>query len=211
MGTVFSGMIVEMKTVLATLLFFVSFSGVTQAAFLHEPVRVSDVPVLTTVAGETIYGTLAGFPHTFTFTTTEETPFSMQVSMSGKAEINDVSLILVKQEKRGVSEVGRLEGKKAEWVDAYNITRAITFAEGPKLEYVLEPGTYKFEVSSPENSRGYRLVIGEGDSSVFKELSMARDVFDVSTFSIVLSPYVFVFLFFVLFTSYRMYKKKYVS
>ena len=204
-------MIVEMKTVLATLLFFVSFSGFAQAAFLHEPVRVSDVPVLTSVAGETIYGRLADFPHTFTFTMAEETPFSMQVSMSGKEVIKDVSLILVKQEKRGVSEVGRLEGKNTEWKESYNIARAITFAEGSELEYMLEPGTYKFEVSSPENNRGYRLVIGEGDASIFKELSMIRTVFGVSTFGMIFSPYVFIFLLGLLFIGYRMYKKRYDS
>lgn len=210
-GVVLSGMIVEMKTIFATLLFFVSFSSVTQAAFLHEPARVFDIPVLTNVTAETIYGTLSGFPHTFIFTAIEETPFSMQVSMLGKEEFRDVSLILVKEEKRGVSEVGRLEGKKSEWIQDYNFARAVTFAEGSELTYVLEPGTYKFEVSSPENNRGYRLVLGEGDSSVFKELSMTREAFGISPLSLVFSPYVFIFLLAGLFIGYRKYKKKYVS
>jgi len=201
-----------MKFLLSLMIAFVSFSATTHAAFIHEPAAVIDVPVLTNFTDETIYGTLSGFPHTFSFTTLQEVPFSMQVSMSEKEESRDVSLILVKEEKRGVSEVGRLDGKKSEWVENYNIARAVTFVEGSALSYTLEPGTYKFEVSSPENNKGYRLILGEGDSSVFKELAMVRSVFGLSSFSIVFSPYIFIVFFLgAVFIGYRKYKKKYVS
>jgi len=202
-----------MRLLLTSLLLFVSISGVSQAAFLHEPLRAVELPVLTTFEHETIYGVLAGFPHTFTFTTLEEVPFSMQVAMSEAEENQDVSLILVKEEKRGVSEVGRLDGKISEWILNYDIARAITWAEGSKLTYTLEPGTYKFEISSPENNRGYRLVLGAGDPTIYSELSMVRTVFGAGSLSMLLSPYVFGFILIptILYFWYRNSKKKYVS
>jgi len=162
----------------------------TQAAFLHEPTNVSDVPKIETVLGETIYGKLTDFPHTFTFFISEETPFSARVSMDSTEPVHDVSFILVKQEKRGVSEVGRLTGKNTAWTKHYDLWRAVAFMEGEVFTTTLEQGIYKFEISSPENNRGYRLLLGEGDSQTFKEMSLVRRVFDVHSLSILLSPFV---------------------
>jgi len=176
----------------------------TQAAFLHEPRNVSEIPKLETISGETIYGTLASFPHTFTFFVTEETPFSALVSMDSAEEAHDVSFLLVKEEKRGVSEVGRLYGKEITWTKKYDVWRAVTFTQGEEFSATLEPGVYKLEVSSPNNDRGYRLVLGEGDSAVLKELSLTRRSFKVHPLSIFLSPFILIPLIFgLLYGTYR--------
>lgn len=204
-------MIIEMKAILTTIFFFISFSTVAQAAFLYEPLSDFDVKKLTDIQNETIYGILDGAPHTFTFSVREKMTLSIQVSVSEKEEDKDVSLILVKQEKRGVSEVGRMSGKNSEWIKEYSPTLAVTFIEGSELVYALDAGVYKIEVSSPNNDRGYRLVLGKGKPSFFSEIFTARKVFGLSVFSSIFSSYIVSFLLIVFgFIGYRKYKK-YVS
>ncbi len=205
-------MIVTMKRIITmcALLFLFTVQAVS-AAYITTPKDTFDIPTLKNIAGETIYGKLTGFPHTFTFAVSEETPFSMQVSVDGAQEVKDVSLILIKQEKRGVSEIGRMTGKDAQWVTQYDVWRAVTFANAPVKEFTLAPGTYRLEVSAPENNRGYRLVLGEGDASAIKELFMVRKVFDVGVLSMMLSPF-FLGVFVLLGVGLFYYKrKKYAS
>jgi hypothetical protein len=172
--------------------FFLATASSVQAAFLYQQEIPAEKYELTDIAGETIYGVLDNAPHTFTFAVTETTPFSMQVAMSPHLKIHDVSLILVKQEKRGVSEIGRSDTSQEQWQPKYDFLRALVLLWGQKQEYLLQPGIYTFEVSSPENNRGYRLVIGKGDTSLYKELRYARTVFEVDLLSILFSPLIFV-------------------
>ncbi len=175
------------------LLFFSVLPSFADAAFLYQPQTQNEVMELQDVNAETVYGKLDGSPHTFTFAVSEETPFSMQLTLSPHQKINDVSMILVKQEKRGVSEIGRSNTKdKEQWNARYDFLRAVVLLWGKKYEYTLEPGIYTFEVSSPENNRGYRVVLGDGKTSPYKELRYVRSVFEVDKLSIVFSPLVFV-------------------
>ncbi len=199
------------KILLFTLFLFGFNVALVQAAYITQQESTFDIPTLKSVTSETIYGNLSGFPHTFTFAVSEETPFSMQVSMYAGDETKDVSLILIKQEKRGVSEVGRVSGKDVLWSAEYDIWRAISFAYAPKQSYTLQPGTYRLEVSSPENNRAYRLLLGDGDSSLPKEIFTVRKVFAVSPWSALLSPFVFGFIALTLGLLYYRKKKKYVS
>ena len=104
-----------------------------------------------------------------------------------------------------------MTGKDAQWVTQYDVWRAVTFANAPVKEFTLAPGTYRLEVSAPENNRGYRLVLGEGDASAIKELFMVRKVFDVGVLSMMLSPF-FLGVFVLLGVGLFYYKrKKYAS
>ena len=200
----------KMSFLLVALSFMFGIQSVS-AAYITQPKDAFEIPVLTKIAGETIYGQLENFPHTFTFGVAKETSFSMQVSMNAKSSVRDVSLILIKQEKRGVSEMGRVSGNKTTWLDSYDFLRAMPFTSSPRQTYTLSPGTYRLEVSSPENNRNYRLVLGEGDSSLPREIFTVREVFEVSSVSVLLSPFVFGFLFFSVCLIYYRKKKSHVS
>jgi hypothetical protein len=193
--------------ILCMILFFFSCVPVTQAAFLYEPGNAKEVLALEDISQQTIYGKLSGFPHTFTFVVAEDTPFRAQVSIGNGELLQEVSFILIKQEKRGVSEIGRLSGIRATSPKDYDLWRAVTFVQSEEFVRTLEAGVYTLELSSPENNRGYRLILGEGDQSPVKELSYARSVFDINRFSILLVPYVLVSLGVGLFFMVRWYRR----
>jgi len=187
---------------------FLLLTGSLNAAELSEPKRVSDILPLKDISqGATLYGTLENFPHTYAFLVSDDaTPFSMQVSMHAKEDLRDVSLIVIREEKRGVSEIGRVTGKDSPWEDSYDVVRAVTFAEGEIAEYMLESGLYRMEVSSPSNNRGYRLIVNGGDPTVFKEIFIVREAFAMSVWSVIFSPYILAFI--VLLAGILVYRKR---
>ena len=203
-------MIVRMKFLVALLLFFTSATA-SHAAFLYEQEVPSEVLELESIQGETIYGRLDNGPHTFTFAVTEDTQLSVQVSMKPGTKKDDVSLILVKEETRGVSEVGRVDAKKVSWKKKYSIWKATSFLFGEKIEYSLDPGIYKLEVSSPENNKGYRLELGKGDGSLYKELFIVRNVFDIGRWGVIFSPLFFVPILLIVGIVIHRKRKRYVS
>jgi len=176
------------KIILAVLVLFSVNMQYATAGYIMQPDTVFDISEIEHIQGETIYGTLADFPHTFSFSVTQDISFSMQAYMDAKSTVNDVSLILIKQEKRGVSEVGRVTGKDTVWSDIYDIWNAITFTQSEKKTYMLTPGMYRMEVSAPENNRSYRVILGEGKSSFLKEPFLARKIFSGSMWSIFMTP-----------------------
>ncbi len=128
------------------------------------------------------FGRLTGFPHTYRFEVTQEQSYSAQIFVPASPEYKtDVSVILVKEEKRGVTEKGRTFVKEASWAELRNARLSETFKDGGVLTGTLTPGTYILEVSSPNNDGVYRLLWGEGrlSSSYFAQV---RALFAVKAF-----------------------------
>lgn len=107
------------------------------------------------------FGKLKGFPHTYEFVVGNALPFKATVFVhDSEVQATDASLIVVKEEKRGVSEVGRTKGKNEAWGQEYDSVLVESFKNGGYIESELQPGVYRLEVSSPNNDAAYRLVIG---------------------------------------------------
>jgi hypothetical protein len=143
------------------------------------------------------FGQLDNFPHTFDFSLAEKMDFKATVFVHDEEEQkNDVSIILVKKERRGVSEIGRTSSKNDSWESDFDYVLVESFKKGGAIEAPLEAGEYTLEVSSPNNDGAYRLRIGEGVRRGYfdsvRALFEVKDMFGSSALSAILSPLLYV-------------------
>lgn len=111
------------------------------------------------------YGTLAGHPHTYEFTLTATTTVFIQTllpELPAAHSLTKPSGLLVEVLPSGrVEEVVRLQPEQAEWMSEYEPFGGDRYLQGPVFDEVLTPGTYLFEISTPDNMTKYALVIGD--------------------------------------------------
>jgi hypothetical protein len=144
------------------------------------------------------FGRLEDFPHPYSFEVLKEQQFSASVFVPDEPQYaNDVSLILVKAEKRGVSEVGRTSAKEATWQRERSVLFAETFRNGGTLSGALQPGSYIMEVSSPNNEGKYRLLwgqerVGRGYIGNVRALFEVKEFLGHATVGVFLSPLIYV-------------------
>lgn len=110
---------------------------------------------------ETYYSTLGGFPHTYEFIVTASTTFN--ATLSYKRSDDPVSLILVREQARGVAEVTRIDGQTAEG-DRDRVL-GVRLRTLPPVATELTPGIYRLEVSNPDNNGRYQLQVGTTEVS----------------------------------------------
>lgn len=147
----------------------------------------------------TLYGHLDGYSHVYLFTVADEIDFSAQVTTHPSVQNGTkTSLILVREERRGVDEIGRVYGERSEWSDAYFPSVALATKNSEVLEATLVAGSYKLEVSAPDNSTPYRLLINGRPTMKVGEIYIARQIFDLPYFGVILSPYIFMPIFLLL-------------
>jgi hypothetical protein len=144
-----------------------------------------------------VFGTLTNYPHTFDFSLSEKLDFKASVFVHEKeGQKNDVSIILVKKERRGVSEVGRTSIKDSSWESQFDPILVERFREGGVIAASLEAGEYTLEVSAPNNDGAYRLRIGEGVHRGYfdnlRALFEIKELYGSSPFSVILSPLLYV-------------------
>ena len=132
-------------------------AGAWAASFVSEQDVFTPEVWTAPATAETYYGRLEGHPHTFTFAIT--TPTEMTYQLGTKVGADPVSFLLVQQADRGVREVARTEGDSVAWDAAWSWRSGYRTALAPEQTVVLEPGTYKLEVSNPANSGRYQLAI----------------------------------------------------
>ena len=212
-AVVFSGMI-ELMKIIALLFLFLALTGSVYASVHSQQRNAFEIfPITDPSVPETYYGSLSGSPHTYQFLVQEKISFKAVLSTASKhSTADDLSLIIVKEEKRGVSEVGRVTGKDTDWNTNYSHSLALRFRESQSLDVELDSGVYRLEVSTPVNLRSYKLELNEGGRMSYKELFMARSIFDLSYLSVVFTIRVYVpLLILFAFIYYRKNKKRYVS
>lgn len=140
-------------------------------------------------------GELKGDPHLFEFTLKEPKKLSLVIS---QREINKerapFSLILVRNNGsgRGVTEIGRVKNEEMDWQTNYNQNLSFELTNSKTISYELEPGVYRFEISSPLNQGRYLLLVGQiNDESSYSEkiksIIMIQDFFGLSNWRVILS------------------------
>lgn len=107
---------------------------------------------------QTQYGELVGWPHTFEFIATSTTELTLQVATAPGA--TPVSVLVVRQEERGVSEVTRQTGNNTTYTESKDAQYGITLAQAPVLVSTIEGGLYRVEISNAENIGKYQLTVG---------------------------------------------------
>lgn len=187
-----------MRSLLLALLFF-PLCVFAYTSVIADPANDKIVlPIANAEVPQEHFGKLLGFPHTFEFKVTEAMPFKAHIAVQDTLEQkNDISIIVIKQERRGVSEVGRTRIKDQAWETQKDVLLAETFRSGGRLEAQLEPGMYKLEVSSPDNVGKYKLEWGTTKlkRSYFENVRVLFEVksfLDSSPFSAFLSPLLYI-------------------
>ncbi len=185
---------------------------------------------------ETYYGRLNNFPHTYQFRVPEGETVLFSAQVAGVPQVNvvrevpdneastaqefteklvqedtpDLSLILVKEERRGVSEIGRTRAESTTWTKMKRGDVGLPLQESTVLTAELETGVYKIEVSAPENVSPYQLRINGGARGSYKELFMARSVFDTGWLSLLFQWRIYIPLLLILGFWYWRKQKKHV-
>ncbi len=189
------------------LIFFIPLLTFAYTSVIAQPQNAAVVlPLSVPQKPQEFYGRLDDFPHTFEFVVSEKFNFSASVFVPNlDAQKNDASLIVIKEERRGVSEVGRTDRTKASWEVARDSLLAFSFRNGGMIESTLEPGVYRIEVSSPDNDATYRLVIGtekisRGYVENVRVLLEVRSFLGAPLFTLFASPLIYLpFVFITLF------------
>ena len=156
------------------------------------------LPIADVKKSQEFFGKLDNFPHIFEFEVREKQVYKAEVSVPDSSkQKNDVALIVVKAERRGVTEIGRTTAEKDTWTSEYNTMYAESLRKGGKLEGTLEKGWYKIEVSSPNNIGAYRLVWGTGKISRgyfanVQALFEVKGLLGHSKFGVLRSPLIYI-------------------
>ncbi len=164
-----------------------------------SPFKISELKDVTTE--QWFVGELNNFPHTFEFLLTEATTFKVQVMYSEDSLATEqMSVLMVKEAERGVTEVMRRTADKVEWTAFTDPVSGLHFYENPIFDDRLEAGVYRVEVSNPNNVGRYVLKIGYEDDNggyfnTLKDIKTLRNGLDLNTFGMIGNKYVYVPLF----------------
>jgi hypothetical protein len=149
---------------------------ITEVARPYEVVTIDEQAVRT----QDYLGELDGFPIMYEITSDE--PFTLQAKVQQRyisgAEPLAFSLIVIRQNERGggVTEVARLYPESSDWQRIKDSQLGFSLWQGSALSAAVEPGTYRIEVSTPENRGKYLLSFGdeEVDDGYFVSLAGVR-------------------------------------
>ncbi len=203
------------KKIFGLFLFFAPLCALAYTSVIAKPADQTVVLPLTSVqTPQELFGRLDGFPHTFEFTISEKFLFKATISVPDTAvQKNDISVIVVKKERRGVIETGRTLIKNQSWETSKDRMLVESFRLGGALEYTLEPGIYTLEMSSPNNEGKYRLELGtekihRGYFANLRVLFEVKVFLGNSKWSTILSPLVYVPLLIIAIGGFILHRKR---
>lgn len=145
-----------------------------------------------------LLGDLSDYPDMYEFTTDVAVDLKIRLRQRDSEEAVPFGLILVRQNDAdgGVTEVLRQNQSLNEWQTRKESSLGITFLENSTIEESISPGTYRLEVSTPDNRGAYMLILGDEpvSSGFFASLAhifSTQRHFGYSPFHVVLSSYVY--------------------
>jgi len=164
---------------------------------ISQPYEI--VPIEATPPIEHNYlGTLEEYPVMYEITSDKPFTFVAQVSQLAGSEAQPLSLLLVRKNDRGggVTELARMNADPAEWTRHTDSILGLSLLTSPQISEPVEPGTYRIEVSSPENVGDFLLSVGEEETEpgYFATLGSIRQTqayFGFGFFSMLKSSYVY--------------------
>lgn len=131
---------------------------------------------------------------------TTDVSMTLKVQLRQRDSNDAVSfgLIMVRQNEDdgGVTEIVRLNKPVSEWNRVKESLLGITFLEGGLIEKEIAPGTYRIEVSTPDNKGDYMLVVGDephpsGFFEALGQIYMTQRHFGYTPFHMLWSSYVY--------------------
>lgn len=127
----------------------------------------------------TTYGVLVGFPHTYEFIITSTSTF--QAYVATKRTADPVSMILVKEAERGVTEITRQNGGQIVWQPTRDTRHGVRLQQAPPIQLELQPGIYRYEISNPDNRGRYQVTVGTSEVTT-SYLENVKNSFKVHAF-----------------------------
>lgn len=159
----------------------------------YEVVTINDDPMIE----RSILGELEGSPEMFEITSDVEFTLTVEIrALIESATSPEFAGIIIRQkESRGVEEVARLWATDADWLRVVHKETGLPYYAGPFWSQVMPAGMYRIEVSTPENSGKYILVIGsQSDSNGYLEsirnVALTYEFYEASTIRMFNSPYI---------------------
>ncbi len=149
---------------LSVVLFFVAYPTYAYLPVMTENETVHTVTEITDFKTEHMYfGELTGFPHMYLLRSGE--PFTLKVMLllpDTQKVTHDINSIIIRETgfQGRIEEVTRLLAKDALWESSYDPWGGDWYQEGVTYEETAEAGVYRIEVSSPNNTGKYVLVLG---------------------------------------------------
>jgi hypothetical protein len=141
-------------------------------------------------------GKLSDYPEMFEIKTDVSMTFTAAVFQRSTGTPVPFGLMFVRQNDAdgGVTEVARANMPISEWQKVYEGGLGLSLLQGTTIRKEITPGTYRIEVSTPDNKGDYMLVVGEepAQRSYFKTLSDVAKVqhhFGYTPFHLILSTY----------------------
>jgi len=135
-------------------------------------------------------GDLQNYPVMYEITSEED--FALRVNISqytGGDELTPFSLIAIRKNDRGggVTEVGRLRFNADSWTSQRDSVLGMTMWSSADFVQAVGPGTYRIEISTPENQGKYLISFGSGDSAggYFASLAGVRTTHQFYGYSII--------------------------
>lgn len=150
-----------------------------QSVYLTEQSQPYEiVPVEAAVGAETSFlGELTGSPIMYELRADQPFTLTAAIRQLGNKQPQPLSLIVIRQNDRGggVQEIGRMNADPSDWDRSRDGQVGLSFITSPAVASTVQAGTYRIEVSTPENSGKYELLIGD---QVFRQ-SYGQQLADV--------------------------------
>jgi hypothetical protein len=145
---------------------------------ISQPYEV--FPVDNPLPAQTFYlGTLQNYPVMYEVRSEEPFTFTAQLRQPANHPPEPLSLLLIRRNDRGggVTEIARQNNTDpSTWTKQRDSLIGISFYTAEPLQVAVEPGTYRLEVSSPDNQAQYMLTVGTEpvESSYGEQLGFVR-------------------------------------
>lgn len=166
---------------------------------VSEPYEI--VPLVSSPEEKQVYlGELQNFPIMYEVESEEGFTIALQLSQDYKNGVEPTlfSVMIVRKDDRGggVTEVVRLNTTDEDWLTRKERAYGMTFQDSPVIEQVVGPGTYRIEVSTPQNLGKYQLTIGTesqklGYGETLGRIYTTQKFFGYSPVKILTSSYVY--------------------
>lgn len=189
-----------MKKIILTILCVTAFSASAYNPIIAEPEEVYSPIVIEgdPYVQREYLGSLNTFPDMYELTTAVNMTLKLQLRQRDTKQAVPFGLIMVRQNEAdgGVAEVVRVNEDLSKWQSYRSSVLGVALLQGAVIETELEPGTYRIEVSTPDNQGNYMLVVGEEVESIgfFRALGhiyVTQQHFGYTPFRMLFSSYVF--------------------
>jgi hypothetical protein len=142
-------------------------------------------------------GDLEEFPDMYELTTDVAIKLKVELKQRSTKKAVPFGLIMVRQnnDDGGVTEIIRQNQPLTDWKENRNTMLGITFLGSEVIEKDIVPGTYRIEISTPDNKGPYMLTVGEEpvSSGYFKallQIAKTQYHFGATPFGLLASSYV---------------------